>query len=92
MAFTRSTLARSSSHANSNVPVTWNYTTTDALADVNTADYFLDAINELQAGDLIYGVTSTGTTSVHAHYLVLSNDGTAIDVSDGVVIAVTDGD
>ena len=92
MAFTRSTLARSSSHTNSNIPVFWCYTTADALADVNTADYFLEVIGELAVGDLIYGVTSTGTTNVHAHYLVLSNDGTNIDVSDGVVIAATDTD
>ncbi len=92
MAFTRSTLAMASNHQNSNIPRTWAYTTTDALADVNTADYFLEVINELNVGDLIYGVTSTGSTNVHAHYLVLTNDGTAIDVSDGVVIATTDGD
>ena len=92
MAFTRSTLARSSSHANSNVPVIWAYTSADALADVNTSGYFDSVANELQVGDLIYGVTSTGTTNVHAHYLVLTIAAGVVDVSDGAVIATTDGD
>lgn len=78
--------------SNSDAPTFWTYTTTDALADLNTADYFLLAIDDLTAGDLIYATTSTGTTTVAALYYVLSNDGTAIDVNDGTVLAATDTD
>ena len=73
-------------------PRMWTYTTTDALADVNTAAYMNDASAVLTVGDLIYGVTSTGTTNVHAQYLVLSNAAGVVDLSDGVVIAATDTD
>ncbi len=73
-------------------PRMWTYTTTDALADVNTAAYMNDASAVLTVGDLIYGVTSTGTTNVHAQYLVLSNAAGVVDLSDGVVIATTDTD
>jgi hypothetical protein len=73
-------------------PRIWTYTTTDALADVNTSGYMDDAANELTVGDLIYGVTSTGTTNVHAQYLVLTIAAGVVDLSDGVVIATTDGD
>ena len=92
MAYTHPNLHRISSSANSDAPTMWAYTTTDALADINTADYFLLAINDLKAGDLIYATSSTGTTTVAALYYVLSNDGTAIDVNDGTVLANTDTD
>ena len=92
MAYSHTSLVRFSSSANSDSPTMWGYTTTDSAADLNTADYFLLAINDLKAGDLIYATTSTGTTTVAALYYVLSNDGTAIDVNDGTVLANTDTD
>ena len=78
--------------SNSDAPTFWTYSTTDSAADLNTADYFLAAINDLTVGDLIYAITSTGTTAVAALYYVLSNDGTAVDVNDGTVLANTDSD
>lgn len=92
MAYTHPNLHRVSSSANSDAPTIWSYTTTDSAADLNTADYFLLAIEDLVAGDLIYATTSTGTTTVAALYYVLTNDGTAIDVNDGTVLANTDSD
>lgn len=82
----------SAQQAQTGSPSLYSYTTTDALADVNTAGYFNDLSTELSPNDLIYGVTSTGTTAVHAWYVVLTNAAGVVDVADGVVIAVTDTD
>ena len=76
----------------SQAPTIWTYRTTDALADVNTAGYFNDASADLTPGDLIYGITSTGTTTVAALYYVLTNASGVVDVNDGTVLAATDTD
>lgn len=70
----------------------WHYTTTDAVADVNTSGYFDNASNQLSIGDRIMATTSTGTTSVYTDIVVLTNASGVVDVSDGVVLAVTDTD
>jgi len=69
----------------------WVYTTTDSIATMNTAAYFTgDAVNYLNVRDVIICMdTSTPTTSF---CLVLSNNGTTVDISDGTAIAETDGD
>ena len=70
----------------------WYYTTADAIADVNTADYFVDAANMIQKNDVIICVTSTGGTPVVSHAYCNSNTGTAIDIVNGVAITSTDSD
>jgi len=75
-----------------NSPSIYSYKTTDALADVNTSGYFNSLSTVLSVGDLIYGVTSTGTTAVAALYYVLSNASGVVDVNDGTVLANTDSD
>ncbi len=92
MAFDRSKFAMSSSHQNGNIPRTWVYTTPDAQSVVRVVDYFLEVIGEVNAGDVIIAMTSTGTAQTGYIMTVLSNDGTAIDVSDGLAIGVTDTD
>lgn len=68
----------------------WHYTSTDAIATVNTSGYFNDAANMLAVRDVIIVVDSgTPTTSFVS---VLSNDGSTVDVSDGTAIAETDTD
>jgi len=69
----------------------WHYSTTDAIATVNTAGYFTgEAVNMLAVRDvIIVSDTNTPTTSFVS---VLSNDGATVDVSDGTAIAETDGD
>jgi|15BtaG_2_1085339.scaffolds.fasta_scaffold01869_6 hypothetical protein len=69
----------------------WHYSTTDAIADVNSASYFTgDAVNMLQVRDVIIVCdTSTPTTSFVS---VLSNDGSDVDVSDGLAVTETDTD
>lgn len=75
-----------------NSPTMWSYTTTDTVATVNTAEYFNLAVLLLKAGDLIYVLSSTGSTAVATLNYVLTNDGTDVDVNDGTVLANTDGD
>lgn len=75
-----------------NAPSVYAYKTTDAVADVNTAGYFNDLSDTLAVGDLIYCVTSTGTTAVATLNYVLSNTAGVVDVNDGTVLANTDTD
>lgn len=70
----------------------WYYTTADTIATVNTADYFVDAVNMIQKNDVIICVTSTGGTPVVSHAYCNSNTGTAIDIVNGVAITSTDSD
>jgi len=73
-----------------NAPRLWMYNTADAIATVIAADYFLDAINELQVNDVIVAVTSTGGTPAVTFTYVNANDGATIDVVNGLVIPATD--
>ena len=69
----------------------WHYSSADAIATVNSAGYFTgDSVNMLAVRDVIIVVdTNTPTTSLVS---VLSNDGTTVDVSDGLAITETDSD
>lgn len=73
-------------------PSIYAYKTADSLADVNTAGYFNVLANTLEIGDMIYCVTSTGTTVVASFVYVLSNAAGVVDVNDGTVLANTDTD
>jgi len=73
-----------------NSPRLWMYATADAIATVIAADYFLDAINELQVNDVLIVVSSTGGTPAVTFTYVNANTGTAIDVVDGLLIPATD--
>jgi hypothetical protein len=75
-----------------NSPAIYAYKTADAIADVNTAGYFNALANVLSVGDLIYCVTSTGTTAVATLVYVVSNASGVVDVTDGTTLANTDGD
>tara|TARA_S200002703_G_scaffold150268_1_gene148509 strand:- start:1918 stop:2196 length:279 start_codon:yes stop_codon:yes gene_type:complete len=70
----------------------YGYKTTDAIADVNTEGYFNSLADILEVGDLIYCVTSTGSTAVCTLTQVLSNTGTVVDIANGTTLAATDGD
>lgn len=73
-------------------PSVYAYKTTDAIADVNTSGYFNSLSSLLSVGDLIYCVTSTGTTAVASLVYVLSNASGVVDTNDGTVLANTDSD
>jgi|TARA_R100000030_G_scaffold21556_1_gene15507 hypothetical protein len=87
MAYSASGLTRIGGDSNGSV---WRYSTTDAIAAVNSAGYFNSAANMLSVRDLIIVCdTNTPTTNFCT---VLSNTGTVVDVSDGTAVAETDGD
>jgi len=75
-----------------NAPSVYSYTSTDSIADVNTEGYFNDLSDTLVVGDLIYCVTSTGSTAVATLVYVLSNTSGVVDVNDGTTLDNTDGD
>jgi len=87
MAYAASGLTRLAGSSGGNL---WWYSTTDAIATINSAGYFNDAANMLAVRDvIIVSDTNVPTTSF---VNVLSNTGSVVDVSDGTAIAETDGD
>ena len=75
-----------------NAPSIYTYATADAIADVNTEGYFNSLSTILKIGDLIYCVTSTGTTAVATLAVVRSNASGVVDIDNGTTLASTDGD
>ena len=73
-------------------PSIYAYKTEDAIATVDTTGYFNALSDTLQVGDLIYCVTSTGTTAVATLVYVLSNAAGVVDVNNGTTLANTDSD
>lgn len=85
MAFNRNKLILVSEHGVPSAPKLYLYTTSDTIATVNTADYFLNASRILAVGDTIIVHSSTGGTREVS--LVIVNAVTidsAIDVTDGL--------
>jgi len=87
MAFSAANLTRVGGDSNGSL---WMYTSADPIADVNTAGYFNNAANMLAVRDLII-VRDTNVPTTN-FCTVLSNTGSIVDVSDGTVVAETDGD
>jgi hypothetical protein len=73
-------------------PSVHTYSTTDAIADVNTAGYFNTIASLLRVGDIIFCYTSTGGTPAMSIVWVNSNTGTVVDVVDGLTVTATDSD
>jgi len=92
MAYSSTGFATIAASKAGNAPAMYAYKTTDAIAAVNTEGYFNDLSSILSVGDLIYCVTSTGTTAVATLVYVLSNASGVVDVSDGTTLANTDTD
>jgi len=87
MAYSASGLTRINGDSNGSL---WRYTTTDAIATVNTEGYFNSAANMLAVRDLIMvHDTNVPTTNF---VTVLSNTGSVVDVSDGTAVAEADAD
>ena len=73
-----------------NAPRLWMYSTTDAIATVNTSGYFNSATDLLQVRDVIIVCDTNAPTT---HFVnVLSNASSVVDVSDGTAIVETDTD
>jgi hypothetical protein len=75
-----------------NAPSVYAYKTADAITDVRVEGYFNDLAQTLKVGDLIYCVTSTGSTAVASLTVVRSNAAGVVDVDNGTVLAATDSD
>lgn len=73
-------------------PQMWSYTTTDAIADVNTSGYFNSAASLLKVSDIIFCFTSSGGTPAMSIVWVNANSGTVVDVTDGLTVTATDTD
>ena len=73
-----------------NAPQLWTYSSADAIATVNTAGYFNSAASLLKVGDLIY-VFDTVNVLGHLVY-VNANNGTVVDVTNGLAVTDTDSD
>jgi hypothetical protein len=92
MAYSSTGFATIAASKAGNAPAMYAYKTADAIAAVNTEGYFNDLSSILSVGDLIYCVTSTGTTAVATLVYVLSNASGVVDVNDGTTLANTDTD
>jgi hypothetical protein len=64
------------------------YSTSDAIATVNNANYFLGGVSRLAAGDAILVIGNGIPTLTY----VVSRTDTAVDVVDGTTVAATDSD
>ncbi|MAN64440.1 MAG: hypothetical protein CMI60_21115 [Parvibaculum sp.] len=71
-------------------PRLWMYSTTDAIAAMNSEGYFNNASDLLQVRDTIIAVDSN--TPTNHLVIVLSNASGVVDVSDGLAITETDSD
>ena len=58
----------------------WHYKTADPDTDIDTSGYFDEAANMLRVGDFIFA--NTGGSPAHGVFVVLSNSGGVVDVSD----------
>jgi hypothetical protein len=92
MAYSSTGFTTVSASKRGSAPSIYAYKTADALATVRVSGYFNALANTLAVGDLIYAVTSTGTTAVCSLTQVLSNASGVVDVADGTVLAATDTD
>jgi hypothetical protein len=92
MAFSITGLNSVSPNKRGNAPSIYAYKTTDSMATVNTEGYFNSLADTLEVGDLIYCVTSTGTTAVATLTVVRSNSSGVVDVDNGTTLAATDSD
>jgi hypothetical protein len=85
MAFIRADLCRIGGSGNGGT--TWQYTTTEATsAVVADTNYFVDAKSELNAGDILLVIGSTGSTPTGRISYVESNNGTTVVCAAGSVI------
>lgn len=89
MAFERKNL---SSLAYANGFTLYHYSTTDTAAVVDTEGYFNAAADQLRIGDRIMATVDTDGTMAHGDFVVLTNDGSTVDVGDMTAVGGTDTD
>jgi len=89
MAFDSANLIRIGGGSGQNL---WYYSTTEAQGTIDGAGYFNNAANMLNVNDVILCITATGGTPVVSHSYVNANDGSTVDIVNGVAITATDSD
>ena len=92
MAFSATGFATIGASKAGNAPSLYAYSTTDAIADVNTSGYFNTLSDNLSVGDVILVRSSTGGTQALTLVYVASNASGVVDVTDGLTITSTDSD
>jgi outer membrane protein assembly factor BamB len=60
----------------------WHYKTPDAASTVDTTGYFNEAASMLRVGDFIFANANTSATMQSGVFIVASNAGGVVDVSD----------
>ena len=85
MSFDRTGLCRIGGSGNGGS--TWQYTSADAKTVVDNADYFLDAINEFNIGDLIICKdTTTPTAPIVTITHIKTQTATSITAAGGTTV------
>jgi hypothetical protein len=77
-----------------NSPQMWSYTTTDTAATVDSSGYFNSVAALLKVGDLIYRVTTSGSSVSTAglHVVMSISAAGVVDVADTTAMTVTNTD
>lgn len=70
----------------------WHYGTTDKAVDVDTVGYFNPAADMLRVGDMIIGNVDTAATAQAGIFVVRSNSGGVVNVSDLTALGATNTD
>lgn len=73
-------------------PAIHTYKTADTQADINTAGYFNDVAREVRVNDCIMATVATGGTPQIFFLHINANNGTTVDVTDGLGVGTTDTD
>tara|TARA_B100000900_G_scaffold393496_1_gene390050 strand:+ start:3662 stop:3925 length:264 start_codon:yes stop_codon:yes gene_type:complete len=87
MAYSASGLTRMAGGGGHNL---WFYDSTDAITAVRVSGYFNNAASMLNVGDAIFVLDSDAPALSIS--LVLSNNGSVVDIADGTAITVSDSD
>lgn len=84
MSYDKNKLVLVSEHGVPSAPKLFLYTTTDTIADINSANYFLNASRILSVGDMIIAATSTGgTRDINFLFVNAVTIDSAVDCNDG---------
>lgn len=87
MAYSASGLTNMASGGGYNM---WFYSSEDALSVVRASGYFNNAASMMNVGDVVFVYDNNAPTLGIS--VVLSNDGSTVDIADGTAITVTDTD
>jgi outer membrane protein assembly factor BamB len=60
----------------------WHYKTPDVVTDVDTSGYFNEAASMLRVGDFILANANVAATMQSGVFIVASNSGGVVDVTD----------